>query len=117
MIKIPQTVDLPMKMNERGSILVSGTSVTLDSLMACYHQGDSPEDIHQGFPTVPLTDIYAVIAYYLAHQDEVDAYLEQREQESYRIRTEVEANYTPDQKAHTEHLRGLMIQKRKDDSL
>ena len=116
MINIPQSVDLPMKMDEQGAIRVSGTGVTLDSVMACYHQGDSPEDIHEGFPTVPLTDIYAVIAYYLAHQDEVDAYLEQRERESDRIRAEIEATYTPDQKAHTEHLGRLLDQKHKDDS-
>jgi len=34
----------------------------------------------KGFPTVPLTDMYAVIAYYLAHHDEVDDYLKYREE-------------------------------------
>lgn len=114
MIKIPQTIDLPMKMDEQGSIRVSGTLVTLDTLMACYLQGDSPEEIHKGFPTVPLTDIYSVIAYYLANRDEIDDYLAQREQTADRIRAEIEATYTPEQIAHNEHLHRLLIQKRKD---
>jgi uncharacterized protein (DUF433 family) len=114
MIAIPKTVTLPIKMDEHGVILVSNTRVTLDTVIACYHQGDSPEAIHEGFNTVPLADIYAVIAYYLAHRDEVDAYLKQRAKESARIRAEVEANYTPEQKARTEYFRSLLEEKRKE---
>ena len=92
---LPKTVPLPMQMDEHGAIRVSGTRVTLDTIIARYHQGDSPETIHAGFDTVPLTDIYAVIAYYLAHQDEVDAYLKQRDEEAARIREKWESKYPP----------------------
>lgn len=115
MIDLPESVTLPMKMDEHGAIRVSGTRVTLDTLIARYQQNESPETIHEGFPTVPLTDIYAVIAYYLAHQDEVDAYLKQRDEEADRIRQEVEASYTPEQKAHTERLRALLNQKHQNE--
>ena len=114
MMDLPKTVTLPMKMDEHGAIHVSGTRVTLDTIIARYHQGDTPEIIHAGFDTVPLTDVYAVIAYYLAHQDEVDAYLKQREAEAARIRAEVEANYTPEQRASVERLRALAAQKRRE---
>jgi uncharacterized protein (DUF433 family) len=116
MIDLPETVTLPMKMDEHGAIRVSGTRVTLDTLIVCYQQHESPETIHEGFPTVPLADIYAVIAYYLAHQDDVDAYLKQRDEEAERIRQEVEASYTPEQKAHTERLRTLLAQKRQKEA-
>jgi hypothetical protein len=76
-----------------------------------HQQGDTPEEIHAGFDTVPLTDIYAVIAYYLAHQDEVDAYLKQGEEEAVRIREKSEATYTPEQKARHEQLRALTARK------
>ncbi len=53
-------------------IRVGQTRVTLLTIVTRCQAGDSPEDIHRGFPTVPLGDIYAVRAYYLAHQAEID---------------------------------------------
>jgi len=94
MIAEPPTIIIPLKTDEHGGIRVSGTRVTLEVILARHQQGVSPEDIHEGFPTVPLTDIYAVIAYYLAHRDEVDAYLKRRDEEGERIRQEIEANYS-----------------------
>jgi len=114
MIDLPETINLPMKTDEQGAIRVSGTRVTLDVLIACYQQGDSPERIHEGFPTVPLRDIYAVIAYYLENQAEVDAYLKRRDEEAARIRQQIEANYTPEQQARTEYFRDLLAEKRKN---
>lgn len=107
MIALPETVILPLKMDEHGAIRVSGTRVTLDTLIARYHQGDTPEAIHEGFDVLSLNDIYAAISYYLAHRDEVDAYLRRREEEAERIRREVEASYTPEQKAFNERIRKL----------
>ena len=86
---------IPLHMDEHGLMRVSGTRVTLDSIINYYLQGESPEDLHEGFPTVPLPDIYAVIAYYLTHRDELDAYLKRRETEANRIRQEIEARYPP----------------------
>jgi uncharacterized protein (DUF433 family) len=114
MIALPETVALPLKMDEHGVIRVSGTRVTLDTVIACYHQGDSPEAIHEGFDVLPLNDIYAVIAYYLAHRGELDAYLKRGQEEAERLRQEWEANYTPEQKAFNERIRKLAEQKRRE---
>jgi uncharacterized protein (DUF433 family) len=114
MIALPETVALPLKMDEHGTIRVSGTRVTLDTVIACYHQGDSPEAIHEGFDVLPLNDIYAVIAYYLAHRDELDAYLKRGQEESERLRQEWEASYTPEQKAFNERIRKLAEEKRRE---
>ncbi len=89
------TMTIPLRTDEHGTILVANTRVTLDSIVNFYLQGESPEDLHRGFPTVPLSDIYAVIAYYLAHRAEVDAYLKRRNDEAERIRQEVEERYPP----------------------
>lgn len=110
------TMIIPLQMNTQDVIYVSNTRVTLDTLLARYLQGDSPEAIHMGFPTIPLTDIYAVIAYYLAHRDEVDTYLKRRDEEAERIRQEVEANYTPDQQTRTQDFRARLAQKRQRQS-
>jgi uncharacterized protein (DUF433 family) len=114
MLPDPPTMTIPMKMDEHGSIRISGTRVTLDTVIARYHQGNSPETIHEGFDVLPLNDIYAVIAYYLAHRDELDAYLQRRDEEAERIRQEVEANYTPEQKAFNERVRTLVEEKRRE---
>jgi uncharacterized protein (DUF433 family) len=115
MIELPETVVLPLSRDASGVILVSSTRVTLDTIIARYHQGDTPEAIHEGFPTVPLTDIYAVIAYYLAHQAEVDAYIARRDAERERLRQEIEASYTPEQKARTAYFRELIEKKRQEN--
>ena len=61
-----------------------------------------------------LNDIYVVIAYYLVPYDELDFYLHHREEEAERIRLEIEANYTPEQKAFNERLRKLAQEKRRE---
>ena len=59
--------------------------------MACFKQDESPEEIAYDFPTVGLGNIYATIAYYLRHQAEVDAYLEERDRKAQEIRRKIEA--------------------------
>jgi len=44
--------------------------------------------IAQDYPALQAADIYAVIAYYLRHQDEVVAYLERRTQQAAATRRE-----------------------------
>lgn len=114
MIRDPLTMIIPLHMDAQGALCVSDTRVTLDVVIARFHQGDTPEAIHEGFDVLPLNDIYAVIAYYLAHRDELDAYLQRRKEESERIRQEVEANYTSEQKAFNERIRQLAEEKRRE---
>jgi uncharacterized protein (DUF433 family) len=114
MIALPETVALPLKMDEHGTIRVSGTRVTLDTVIARYRQGDTPESIHEGFDVLPLNDIYTIIAYYLSHRDELDTYLREREAEAARIRQETEARYTPDQKAFNARLRAFAEEKHRE---
>jgi len=99
MMAIPEMVALPLKMDEHGAIRVSGTRVTLDTLIGFYRQGEMAEALHEGFPTVPLADIHAVISYYLANQQEVNAYLNSRAAEADRIRAQWEACHPPPTKA------------------
>ncbi len=113
MIAYPPTMTIPLQVDESGAIRVSGTRVTLDTVIARYHQGAPPEAIHASFDVLPLNDIYAVIAYYLAHREELDVYLQRRQEEAERIRAEVEANYTPEQRMRHERLRKMVEEKRR----
>lgn len=92
MIPTPTTITIPLQTDQHGIIRVGGTRVTLDSLLNYYLQGETAEDLHEGFPTVALTDIYAVIAYYLANRDEVDAYLQRNQAAAEQRRRDYEAN-------------------------
>jgi len=69
----------PFETDADGVVRVGGSRVTLDTLVAVFHTGDSPEEIHEQYPTVDLADIYAVLTYYLRHTREVDAYLDARD--------------------------------------
>jgi uncharacterized protein (DUF433 family) len=61
-----------------GGFWVSGTRVSLDSVVLAFLEGLSPETIAaECFPTLTLEQVYGTIAYYLAHRAEIDAYLKQ----------------------------------------
>ena len=51
--------------------------------------------IVEKYTSLQLADVYAVIAYYLRHQDEVDAYLREQERLADEIRQKIEAHYDP----------------------
>lgn len=86
---------LPLKMDETGTVRVSGTRVRLDTIVGCFNQGDTPQDLAESFPGVPLADIYSVIAFYLHHREAVDAYLAERERQAAELRRQVEARQGP----------------------
>jgi len=64
-----------------GGYWVAGTRVSLDSLVYGFRDGQSAESLAQSFPVLTLEEVYGAIAYYLAHQEHVDRYLQQHEQE------------------------------------
>jgi uncharacterized protein (DUF433 family) len=58
-----------------GSYYVTGTRISLDSIVYAFHRGESPETICQNFELLRLEQVYGAIAYYLANLAEIDAYL------------------------------------------
>lgn len=83
----------PIQVDRDGAVRVGGTRVLLASIVDRHQQGETPEEIHETFPGVPLADIYAAIAYYLRHQAEVDSHLAERGVEAEELRRKVEARY------------------------
>ena len=70
---------LPLRVDGDGVMRVANTRVTLDTVIAAFSSGATAEQIVQDYPVLQLPDVYAVIAFYLRHQPEVDTYLaEQR---------------------------------------
>lgn len=62
-----------------GGYWISGTRISLDSVIYAYKRGAAPESIQRAFPLTTLEEIYGAITFYLAHQQEVDTYLSQTE--------------------------------------
>lgn len=87
---------VPLKTDADGVVRVGGSRVTLDTLVAAFRTGDSPEEIHEQYPTVDLADIYAVLTYYLRHTRDVDGYLDARDRASLTVRTANEDRYPPE---------------------
>lgn len=58
-----------------GNFYVAGTRVSLDSIVHAFLRGESPETICQNFDLLRLEEVYGAIAYYLANQAAIDAYL------------------------------------------
>jgi uncharacterized protein (DUF433 family) len=73
---------VPLVQDEGGAVRLAGSRVTLDSLVNAFHDGATPEQIQDSFPTLSLGAIYGAIAYYLDHREEVDAYLRERRDEA-----------------------------------
>jgi len=85
----------PLKADAHGVIRVGDTRVPLATIVLAFHQGTTAETIVQQYPSLTLADVYAVIGYYLRHQDEVDAYLIEQQQEADKIRQQNEARFNP----------------------
>jgi uncharacterized protein (DUF433 family) len=81
-----QATSPPLRWDEAEGIRIGSSRVTLDSLLATYHNGSTPEEIAIQFSVLSLEDIYSAIAYYLNHRQEIDNYLEQRNQKAQELR-------------------------------
>lgn len=100
----------PLQMDADGVCRVSGTRVPLETLLAYFQQGATAEEIADAYPSVPLADVYATIAYYLKHRDDVDAYLRHVEAEEAEVSREIRARFP-------NHLRERWLQRRKPVTL
>src|SRR5437763_9820505 len=76
----------PLRVDQGGAVRVGSSRVSLDLVVEQYENGMTPEDMVRAYDTLALADVYAVIAYYLRHRDEVRAYLKRREAEAAALR-------------------------------
>jgi uncharacterized protein (DUF433 family) len=86
----------PLQTNADGVVRVGNTRVTLDTVIAVFKQGTTAEEIVYRYPSLRLADVYATIAFYLNHQQEVETYLQLRQQQAQEIRKMNEARAAGD---------------------
>lgn len=81
------TDPVPLRVDEGGNVRVGPTRVTLATVVSQFNNGASPELIAEWYDTLELADVYAVLAHYLRHRDEIDTVLarEDAEAEAYLL--------------------------------
>ena len=79
----------PLRVDEGGVVRVAKSRISIDLLVEQYENGITPEDMVRAYDTLVLADVHAVIAYYLRHRDEVQAYLKQRAEEAEALRAKI----------------------------
>jgi uncharacterized protein (DUF433 family) len=85
----------PIRADDDGVLRVGGTRVRLETIINAFKNGSAAEEILLKYPSLDLTDIYAVITYYLWSHEEVEAYLEERRRTAEIVRRENETRFPP----------------------
>ena len=86
------TQTIPLVQDRDGTVRVTDSRVTLDTLVGAFRKGATAEQIQDSFPSLSLQQIYAVIAYYLEHQAGVETYLKLRRKEAALTRNQIETH-------------------------
>lgn len=85
---------VPLETDANGVVRVHKSRVTLDTVVAEFEEGATPEEIVLQYPTLDLGDVYSILAFYLKHRSEVDVYLEQRRRLAEEIRRQNEVRFS-----------------------
>src|SRR6266487_1001943 len=83
-----------VRVDEHGAMRIGNSRVLLDSIVAGFEQGHSPETLQQQYPALSLEEVYGAITYYLAHTDEVHTYLKRQDEiwEAWRAKSASRSN-------------------------
>src|SRR5205807_9738428 len=75
------------------SYRITGTRVSLDSVVYDFLSGLSPESIADNYDTLTLEQVYGAITHYLAHRTEVDAHLRRNHTKFDDLRLQARADH------------------------
>ena len=85
----------PLSADAAGVFRVGNSRVTLETVVGAFRDGATAEEIADQYPAISLGQVYATIAYYLAHTAEVNDYLRAREQRAAEVREANERIFHP----------------------
>ncbi len=86
-----EPIAVPLVPHANGTLFVRDSGIPLERIIESYNAGSTPADIVDMFDTLRLADVFAVISYYLDHQEEVDTYLRIQEAEADKVQAMIEA--------------------------
>jgi uncharacterized protein (DUF433 family) len=93
--KEPPLLPIPLWEDPPGVLRVGKSRVLLELVVRAHQRGQSPQEIVKMYDSLDIGDVYAVIAYYLAHPAEVDEYLRRCDEESEAIRRKIDSAQRP----------------------
>jgi|SRR6516225_949155 uncharacterized protein (DUF433 family) len=70
---------VPLASSADGVVRIGSSRVTLDTVVAAFGDGMTPEAIVEQYPSLRLAEVYSVIGYVLSHPGEVETYLRDRQ--------------------------------------
>jgi uncharacterized protein (DUF433 family) len=68
---------------------IAGHRIRVQDIVLWTEQGQSPDQIVADFPQVSLADVYAALAYYHDHRDQIDQQIREDDELVNRMRAEV----------------------------
>jgi uncharacterized protein (DUF433 family) len=71
-----------------GRARIAGHRIRVQDVVIWTEQGQSPDQIVADFPQLSLADVYAALAYYHDHRDEIDGQIRQDDQFVERMRAQ-----------------------------
>ena len=91
MIQLTLAQTTPLVQEPDGTVRITGSRVTLDTIAGAFQKDATAEQIQDSFPSLSLRQIYGAIAWYLEHEDEAEVYLRERRADAEAIRREIES--------------------------
>ena len=88
-------LSIPLREEPQGVLRVGKSRVLLELVIHAHQRGASPQDVVRMYDTLDLGDVYAVIAYYLAHPAEIDEYLRNCDEQAETVRLQIESCQPP----------------------
>jgi uncharacterized protein (DUF433 family) len=95
MIPNPPTMIVPLRTDANGAIRIGNTRVLLELVISAYQRGETSESIIDSYPSLSIGDVYAVLGYYWANRDAIDAYARQRDSQAEQALRDMESARTP----------------------
>jgi uncharacterized protein (DUF433 family) len=89
--KQPLTLSIPLHEDPPGVLRVGRSRVLLELVIRAFQRGQTPESIVQSYDTLGLSDVYAVVSYYLANPAPFDEYLRHCDEKAEAVRRKLEA--------------------------
>ena len=95
-VQLPLNADRPpLRVDDGGAVRVGTSRVGLEVIVDQYENGMSPEELVRAYDTLQLSDVYAVVAWYLKYGDEVRTWLTAREEAANALRAKIESEHPP----------------------
>ncbi len=92
---LPTAEPIPLARDPDGVVRVGSSRVTLDTIVAAFREGMTPEGIVGQYPSLGLAEVYSAIGYVLRHPEQVEMYLQKRRRHAEAVRRENEARFDP----------------------